>query len=465
MILKASQRGGGKQLAQHLLNAIDNEHVEVHSMRGFTSDDLTGAMKEAHAISLGTRCRQFLFSISLNPPEEASVSPETFEEVLARIEAKTGLEGQPRAVVLHTKEARTHCHAVYSRIDAESMRAVNMAHFKLKLRDISRDLYLENEWRLPKGLMNSEARDPRNYTLAEYQQSKRMGRDARDLKQTIQECWAASDGKAAFQAALAERGMILAKGDRRGHVIVPHEGEALSVARYTGKKAKDVRAKLGEPENLPSVEAAKTELAQGVYAALGRHIKEAKRQHRDAMTPLEARREAMTAEHRDERRTLLDRQRMRWEVETRERAARLNTGLRGLWDRVTGRHRETQSRNLVEAHAALKRDQEQRGELVAAQSLERRELQLEIKAARRDLARHLRELRADRLSYSRELGPQTAPSTVHSDLEGARARVYAKSALSKRFDRYSSLKAPIKKGDSNKRAKIVDNDPGHDLES
>ena len=129
-------------------------------------------MNEAYAISKGTKCRQHLFSISLNPPPDETVPTETFEEALDRIERKLGLVGQPRTVVFHEKEARRHCHAVYSRIVPERMTAINMAHFKYNLRDVSRDLYLENDWKLPKGLMNSQARDPRNYSLAEYQQAK-----------------------------------------------------------------------------------------------------------------------------------------------------------------------------------------------------------------------------------------------------------------------------------------------------
>ncbi len=38
MILKASQRAGGTQLAMHLLKTEENEHVEVHEVRGFVSD-------------------------------------------------------------------------------------------------------------------------------------------------------------------------------------------------------------------------------------------------------------------------------------------------------------------------------------------------------------------------------------------------------------------------------------------
>jgi hypothetical protein len=35
MILKASQRGGAKQLGLHLLRTDENEHVELHEIRGF----------------------------------------------------------------------------------------------------------------------------------------------------------------------------------------------------------------------------------------------------------------------------------------------------------------------------------------------------------------------------------------------------------------------------------------------
>jgi hypothetical protein len=74
MILKGSQRGGGQDLAAHLLRLDDNDHVRVHELRGFAADDLRGALKEAEAISRGTRCSQYLFSLSLSPPESARVS-------------------------------------------------------------------------------------------------------------------------------------------------------------------------------------------------------------------------------------------------------------------------------------------------------------------------------------------------------------------------------------------------------
>ncbi|GEM_PF-1262451 len=50
MILKGNQRGGAKDLALHLMKD-ENDHVEVHELRGFASDTLMGAFNEAYAIS------------------------------------------------------------------------------------------------------------------------------------------------------------------------------------------------------------------------------------------------------------------------------------------------------------------------------------------------------------------------------------------------------------------------------
>lgn len=241
-------------------------------------------------MSLDTRCKQFLFSVSLSPPPKERVSVETFESAIERIEQRTGLAGQPRVVVFHEKEGRRHAHAVWSRIDADTMTARNLPFFKTRLRDLSRERYLENGWKMPRGLMNSREADPRNFSLKEWQQSKRMGRDARDLKELMQECWAVSDSKAAFMQALKARGITLAKGDRRGHVAVTPDGEVLSVARYTGKKTKEIEKRLGTPDSLPSVQAAKAQLAKDLSAGFLRLRREADEQKRRDLIPLDQQR-------------------------------------------------------------------------------------------------------------------------------------------------------------------------------
>ena len=55
MILKASQRGGAAQLGRHLLKTGENEHIDVHEVRGFACEDVPGAMQEVNAVAKGTR--------------------------------------------------------------------------------------------------------------------------------------------------------------------------------------------------------------------------------------------------------------------------------------------------------------------------------------------------------------------------------------------------------------------------
>ena len=86
MILVGSQRGGAPQLAAHLMNDRDNDHVAVHELRGFVAGDLRGALDEAQAIAKGTRCKQFLFSLSVNPPKNAEISIEGLNEAVQRAE-------------------------------------------------------------------------------------------------------------------------------------------------------------------------------------------------------------------------------------------------------------------------------------------------------------------------------------------------------------------------------------------
>ena len=74
MLFEGNARGYGAELARHLLNPRDNDHVMVHAIDGFVADDLFGAFAEAEAISSATQCQKYLFSMSINPPPDKDVS-------------------------------------------------------------------------------------------------------------------------------------------------------------------------------------------------------------------------------------------------------------------------------------------------------------------------------------------------------------------------------------------------------
>ena len=111
MILIGNQRGGAGDLARHLMKQ-ENERVEIHEIRGFVAGDLEGAFIESEAISKGTKCRQHLYSLPLNPPKTVDVTPAMLVDAVERAEKSLGLTDQPRAIVFHTKHGRMHTHAV-----------------------------------------------------------------------------------------------------------------------------------------------------------------------------------------------------------------------------------------------------------------------------------------------------------------------------------------------------------------
>ncbi len=399
MILKASERGGATQLGLHLLRTDENEHVEIHDINGFVSDDIVGALNEIYAVSRGTRCKNFMFSVSLNPPETENVPIEVFEAAIARIEEKNGLSGQPKIVVFHEKEGRRHAHCVWSRIDTVEMKAINLPFFKDKLTDISKQLYIENGWPLPEGLKNPALRDPLTFSLEEWQQCKRAGIDPKERKAVFRECWKASDGKKAFAGALSDYGLVLAKGDRRGFVAVDYQGEVYAVARYAGIRTKEVREKLGEPHDLPSVDEAKARIAKNMGHKLKSFIREKEEALKSALAPLDGKRQKLAAYHRDERKRLEDTRKQRQESETIKRLNRFRKGFLGLWDALNGKVAKIKSQNALEAFWSHQRDTRERQDLIEGQLAERRTLQRQIRQMRRRHTKAVMDLERDIARY------------------------------------------------------------------
>ncbi|MCF6251079.1 MAG: hypothetical protein L3J75_07395 [Methylococcaceae bacterium] len=378
MILKGSQRAGANQLAKHLINGEQNEHVTIHQIRGFMDDTVTGALNEAYALSRGTQCKQFMFSLSLNPPQNETVPVEVFEDALNRIEKKLGLENQPRIVVFHEKHGRRHAHCVWSRINIEEMKAINLPYTKLKLMDISKQLYLENGWQLPKGFINKAHKNPLNYTRAEWQQAARTNQNPKAIKATFQECWAASDSKDAFSAALKERGYFVARGDRRSFVAVDVFGEVYSLTRQIGVKKKELENRIGKADTLPSVEQVKKSISKQLSNILNNFLNEQNKDYKKSLKPLLDIKKAMTRQHRIDRSAQKSYQEKRWQKEEMQRVSRIRKGFRSIWDKINGRYWKSRKQNEKEAWLAHVRDRDERQNLIEKQLNQRQHLQTQL---------------------------------------------------------------------------------------
>lgn len=401
MILKGSQRSGGKQLGLHLLKTEENEHVEIHEVSGFVSDKVMGAMNEAYAASRGTRCKQYLFSLSLSPPERESVRIEVFEKALADVEERLGLTGQPRIVVFHEKEGRRHCHAVWSRIDAETMKAKELPHFGLKLKSLAKQIFLENGWNMPRGYESAKLRDPRSFSLDEWQKAKRADIDPRELKAAVNDCWKRADSAKAFAAALEERGLFLARGDRRAFVVTTLDGDVFAISRMIPEKVKVIAERLGDPARMSSVAETQQRIANEIAPRLSTYIAEAKRIAQHNMQPLVAKREALKVQHQAERQAFDTKLETRWNDEQRIRASRLRKGIAGAWDFLTGKYFKVRKQNEMESKFARERDSHERHALILAQHKDRQALQELIKENRRKEAERILGLYRDAAKFRR----------------------------------------------------------------
>lgn len=270
MILKGNQRAGGDDLASHLLNLYDNDDVELAQVRGTVAQDLHGAFAEFEAMASGTRAREALYSLSINPA--VPMSREQYAAAIDRIEERLGLSGQPRAVVFHWKAGadgtpREHCHVVWSRIDVTQMKAVQLSHDRQKLRVCAQELAREFGHDLPGGLRNDRGGErfeaSPGLTAADLALADRSGLSAEDRRRDITSAYREAKDAQSFIDGLWLRGYQLARGDQRGFVVVDRAMHVHSLSRQVvGASAKEVRAMLAPliPQDLPGVKEARARI-------------------------------------------------------------------------------------------------------------------------------------------------------------------------------------------------------------
>ena len=244
--------------------------------------------------------------------------------------------------------------------------------------DISRELYLEHGWEMPAGLRDHKDRDPLNYSHSEAGQAKRVKCKPEELKELFKSCWDASDSRAAFAAALWEKGYCLAQGDRRGFVAVDAQGEIFALSRWCGVKAKEMCTQLGDGLNLPNVDEAialLNEDARQNHASASLNNDD---NQRHFLRDHEQKLSELVARQRDERRTLSEAQEVRRIEEIKARQFRLPVGLKAAWVQLTGQYQRFLDELASDTNACETRDRLETETLIEHHLAERRELGREL---------------------------------------------------------------------------------------
>jgi hypothetical protein len=263
LIIKGKSRGSPKQLATHLLRADTNERVTVLELQS-SATNLADAFGEWQLIAEGTKGRRGLYHANIDPDARYTMTAEQWQRAVDVLERELGLDGQPRAVVLHDKQGRQHIHVVWQRTDIDTMTMVSdsrnyHAHERASL---ALELEFGHETVPGKHAKRDETQPIPQSEInhAEWQQAERTGIDPRTLKDDVTAIYQANDSGTAFARALDDSGLIVAKGDRRDYVLVDEAGEVYSLARQIrGVTAKDLRAFMADIDRdaVPTVEQAR----------------------------------------------------------------------------------------------------------------------------------------------------------------------------------------------------------------
>lgn len=267
MIIKGGARAGAKQLAAHLQRTDTNEQVSVLELHSGI-DDLAATFRDWQTLAEGTRGTKGLYHVNIDPDARYTMTPEQWTQAVDVLERELGLDGQPRAVVLHEKKGRQHIHVVWARtdIDTMTMRSDSQNYAAHERASQFLEQAFGHEAVPGKHAKRDREKQPEfpsaDITHAEWQQAERTVLSIEGRRDQVAALHCASDNGTAFKTALEEAGYVLAQGDRRDFMLVDGAGESFSLGRQLkGVKAPALRTFMADVDlaALPTVAEAATQ--------------------------------------------------------------------------------------------------------------------------------------------------------------------------------------------------------------
>lgn len=257
MIIKGQTRAADRHWVAHLQRGDHNEEVRVVDSRDLAHvGDIAGSLAEMDAYALGTRCQKPLFDVVARGM--GHLTDAQLCRIADLIEAKyPALQNRARMIVGHTKDGDQHGHIAWARCGADGP-TVNLPWTSINLMQVAIEAATEFGMELPAGMTaekdgtpKPERDSPSDISTPLYRQLERMGLPPREFVEQIRAAWGPQ-----FAEKMKAAGWMVAKGDRRGFVLVNHSGEAVGMKQLLpkGTKAKDIEAVLGDPEKARSIE-------------------------------------------------------------------------------------------------------------------------------------------------------------------------------------------------------------------
>jgi hypothetical protein len=288
MIAKGTPHRDGAILARYLVTGKERERAELWELRGFACTGIVPAFRSVHIMAAATKCLAPFFHVSVRNADGDDLDRSQWELVANSVERMLGLTDQPRAVAFHTAEdtGHAHMHIAWSRINQETLTAKPLPFFKQRLKQVCREL----EERFNLTPVPNERRSSIRFapTRSEEEQARRLGVDVHAARECIKNCFERSDCGRSFRDALAQEGLVLARGDRRDFLVVDGAGGIHALGkRVLGMSAAEIRDRFADlsGQALPTLEQAREFIAAKNPVSLDNRVNDDCRHTKDVPNP------------------------------------------------------------------------------------------------------------------------------------------------------------------------------------
>lgn len=262
MIIQGKTHPKASVLSNYLSKTGQNEKAELKEVYGTVANDIKGALFEMELIASGTRCKNHMYHVSINPRENENLTPEQWARAIDLLAENLRLDGHQRVVVEHIKEGRQHMHVAWSRIDIEKMTAVrlskNYKNHELTARQLEKEF---GHTRVQGVHIEREGKRPfRAFSNGDLEKLKRLGINILKMREESKKQALQIKEKYAFIRILKKFDLILAYKDENKFVLVDLLGKSHQpiklIKSLNVRELQSVFQEIGI-KNLPPIEKAK----------------------------------------------------------------------------------------------------------------------------------------------------------------------------------------------------------------
>ena len=158
--------------------------------------------------------------------------------------------------------------------------------------------------------------------------------------------------------------------------------EVYSLSRALGVKTKELKDRLGDHKQLPTVQETSTEITTELRDLHKRFARDLAAKHKDERLPFRMQKSTLVKSQREARQKQSHFHQQRHITETQNRQARIRRGLGGAWDFITGARKRQLKSNGLETKQCAERDLKERDNMIYEHLEQRQTIQEKYQSLR-----------------------------------------------------------------------------------